>query len=172
MVMYLWYLEKLQKLDILDSISERLRNIEGKFDIVEKDISQLKQSVNIHDQRLNTNDQDMRGFHHRISELECFFWDVLEDQVVFHRSSLLWKEGLVQFASENWQFVSCSARFVYFKDKETVLKAARTSLRDKPQKIYSQFPQEIGNRRRELVTDLPLFDVVILLSSRNLWSVT
>jgi hypothetical protein len=37
---------------------------------VEKDISQLKQSVNIHDQRLNTNDQDMRGFHHRISELE------------------------------------------------------------------------------------------------------
>jgi hypothetical protein len=32
-----------------------------------------------------------------------------------------------------------------------VLKAARTSLRDKPQKIYSQFPQEIGNRRRELV---------------------
>jgi peptidoglycan hydrolase CwlO-like protein len=56
--------QKLQKLDILDSISERLRNIEGKFDIVEKDISQLKQSVNIHDQRLNTNDQDMRGFHH------------------------------------------------------------------------------------------------------------
>jgi hypothetical protein len=44
------------------------------------------------------------------------------------------------------------ARFVYFKDKETVLKAARISLRDKPQKIYSQFPQEIGNRRRELVT--------------------
>jgi hypothetical protein len=43
------------------------------------------------------------------------------------------------------------ARFVYFKDKETVLKAARTSLRDKPQKIYSQFPQEIDNRRRELV---------------------
>jgi hypothetical protein len=46
------------------------RNIKGKFDIVEKDISQLKQSVNIHDQRLNINDQDMRGFHHRISELE------------------------------------------------------------------------------------------------------
>jgi hypothetical protein len=44
-----------------------------------------------------------------------------------------------------------SLKFVYFKDKETVLKAARTSLRDKPQKIYSQFPQEIGNRRRELV---------------------
>jgi hypothetical protein len=43
------------------------------------------------------------------------------------------------------------ARFAYFKDKETVLKAAHTSLRDKPQKIYSQFPQEIGNRRRELV---------------------
>jgi archaellum component FlaC len=46
--------QKLQKLDILDSISKRLRNIQGKFDIVEKDISQLKQSVNIHDQRLNT----------------------------------------------------------------------------------------------------------------------
>jgi hypothetical protein len=44
------------------------------------------------------------------------------------------------------------ARFVYFKDKETVLKATRTSLRDKPQKIYSQFPQEIGNRRRENVS--------------------
>jgi chromosome segregation ATPase len=61
---------KLQKLDILDSISERLQNIEGNFDIVEKDMSQLKQSVNVHDQRLNTNDQDMRGFHHRIAELE------------------------------------------------------------------------------------------------------
>ena len=32
-----------------------------------------------------------------------------------------------------------------------MLKAARTSLRDKPKKIYSQFPQEIDNRRRELV---------------------
>jgi hypothetical protein len=32
-----------------------------------------------------------------------------------------------------------------------VLKAVRTSLRDKPQKIYSHFPQEISNRRRELV---------------------
>jgi hypothetical protein len=58
--MYALVLQKLQKLDILDSISERLRNIEGKFDIVEKDISQLKQSVNIHDQRLNANDQDSR----------------------------------------------------------------------------------------------------------------
>ena len=62
--------QKLQKLDILDSISERLRNIEGKFDIVEKDISQLKQSVNVHDQREKTNDQEIRGFHQRISELE------------------------------------------------------------------------------------------------------
>jgi hypothetical protein len=42
---------------------------------------------------------------------------------------------------------------------ETVLKAARTSLRDKPQKIYSQFPQEIGNRRR--------VDMIKLVRQRN-----
>lgn len=190
--------QKLQKLDILDSISERLRNIEGKFDIVEKDISQLKQSVNIHDQRLNTNDQDMRGFHHRISELEGARDELSVLTSELHESFLSQQTRSMKYnlifeniseetvdppAAENTEDVlrkfirdelhitdeihfqnvhrlkvrrdrkprGIIARFVYFKDKETVLKAARTSLRDKPQKIYSQFPQEIGNRRRELV---------------------
>ena len=43
------------------------------------------------------------------------------------------------------------ARFVHYKDKERVLIAAQTMLREKPQKVYSQLPQEISDRRKELV---------------------
>ena len=44
-------------------------------------------------------------------------------------------------------------RFVYYKDKEKVPRAAQTLLNEKPQKVYmySQYPQEISNRRKELV---------------------
>ena len=42
-------------------------------------------------------------------------------------------------------------RFVYFKDKEKVQRAAQTLLNEKPQKVYSQYPQEISDRRKELV---------------------
>ena len=42
-------------------------------------------------------------------------------------------------------------RFVYYKDKEKVPRATQTLLNEKPQKVYSQYPQEISNRRKELV---------------------
>ena len=43
------------------------------------------------------------------------------------------------------------ARFVHFRDKESVIKAAQENLRGKSQKVYSQYPPEISNRRKELV---------------------
>jgi hypothetical protein len=46
---------------------------------------------------------------------------------------------------------SIVAKFVYNKDKDAVLKAARTKLVHKPFKIYQQYPQEISERRRVLV---------------------
>lgn len=46
---------------------------------------------------------------------------------------------------------SIVAKFVYNKDKDTVINAARTKLVDKQYKVYQQYPQEISDRRRELV---------------------
>ena len=46
---------------------------------------------------------------------------------------------------------SIVAKFVYNKDKDSVLKAARAKLVHKPFKIYQQYPQEISERRRVLV---------------------
>jgi hypothetical protein len=47
--------------------------------------------------------------------------------------------------------ISIVAKFVYNKDKDSVLKAARAKLIHKPFKIYQQYPQEISERRRVLV---------------------
>ena len=43
------------------------------------------------------------------------------------------------------------AKFVYHKDKEAVLQAARTRLPGKPFRVYQQYPQEISDRRKDLV---------------------
>lgn len=46
---------------------------------------------------------------------------------------------------------SIIAKFVYHSDKEMVINAARITLVRKPCKVYQQYPQEISDRRRELV---------------------
>ncbi|CAC5378006.1 unnamed protein product [Mytilus coruscus] len=61
---------KLQKLDLLDNVCDRLAAIERKFDVVDQYIAQLKQTAQIQDKKPLSND-DMRHFHSRISELEC-----------------------------------------------------------------------------------------------------
>ncbi|CAC5388211.1 unnamed protein product [Mytilus coruscus] len=49
------------------------------------------------------------------------------------------------------------ARFVTYKDKEKVLRAAQPILRDRTQKVYSQYPQEVSDRRKELVPIMKQF---------------
>ena len=61
---------KLTKLDLLDGIADRLRNMEMKFDSMEQEMTQIKRSVIEHRNKLNTNDLDMRDFHFRINNLE------------------------------------------------------------------------------------------------------
>ena len=46
---------RLIKLNLLDSINDRLWNIEQRFEMVENDISQLKRSVTEHEKYLETN---------------------------------------------------------------------------------------------------------------------
>ena len=43
------------------------------------------------------------------------------------------------------------AKFVYHKDKAAVLQAARSCLPGKPFRVYQQYPQEISDRRKDLV---------------------
>jgi len=63
---------KLQKLDLLDNVCERLSAIERKFDIVDQYIAQLKQTIHNQDtKKIGDTENDMRHFHNRISELEC-----------------------------------------------------------------------------------------------------
>lgn len=196
---------KLQKLDLLDNVCERLSAIERKFDIVDQDIAQLKQTKHNQNKKIGDVENDMRHFHNRISELECSRRDLemrtyelnetildgktrsmkynvifenivetfnpdpsikedtetilrtfikeelnIEDEVKFHNVHRLRKRvdrkprGIV-------------ARFVYYKDKERVLRAAQTLLNDKPQRVYSQYPQEISDRRKELVPIMKQF---------------
>ena len=46
---------------------------------------------------------------------------------------------------------SIVAKFLYNNYKEKVLSASRTELVRKPFKVYQQYPQEINDRRRQLV---------------------
>jgi uncharacterized spore protein YtfJ len=64
---------KLQQLDLLDNVCERLSAIERKFDIVDQYIAQLKQTIHNQDKKKKIGDteNDMRHFHNRLSELEC-----------------------------------------------------------------------------------------------------
>ena len=190
---------KLQKLDLLDNVCERLTAIERKFDIVDQDIVQLKQSVQIQDKKLSGNDTDMRHFHNRISELECARRNlefqsselnetILEQQTRSMKYNVIF-ENITETTDRDPNFKedteavlrtfivdelqisdhiefhnvhrlrkrsdrkprSIVARFVHFKDKETVLRSAQTHLKDKRQNVYSQLPQEVTNRRKELV---------------------
>jgi chromosome segregation ATPase len=61
---------RLTKLNLLDSINDRLRNIEQRFEMVENDISQLKRSVTEHEKYLETNELQCRDFHARIQNFE------------------------------------------------------------------------------------------------------
>jgi hypothetical protein len=45
---------RLTKLNLLDSINDRLRSIEQRFEMVENDVSQLKRSVTEHEKYLET----------------------------------------------------------------------------------------------------------------------
>ena len=60
---------RLTKLNLLDSINDRLRNIEQRFEMAENDISQLKRSVTEHEKYLETNELQCRDFHARIQNL-------------------------------------------------------------------------------------------------------
>lgn len=42
------------------------------------------------------------------------------------------------------------AKFVLFKDREKVRKAAQSTLRNKPYGVNEQFPREINERRKQL----------------------
>ena len=61
---------RLIKLNLLDSINDRLGNIEQRFEMVENDISQLKRSVTKHEKYLETNELQYRDFHARIQNFE------------------------------------------------------------------------------------------------------
>ena len=61
---------KLTKLNPLDSIVDRLRNIEQRFDAVESDIVQLKRSVTDHQNCFEANNQDMKIFHTKLRDME------------------------------------------------------------------------------------------------------
>jgi predicted nucleic acid-binding Zn-ribbon protein len=61
---------RLTKLNLLDSINDRLRNIEQRFEMVENDISQLKRSVTEHEKYLETNELQCRDFHARTQNFE------------------------------------------------------------------------------------------------------
>ena len=61
---------RLIKLNLLDSINDRLWNIEQRFEMVENDISQLKRWVTKHEKYLETNELQYRDFHARIQNFE------------------------------------------------------------------------------------------------------
>ena len=188
---------RLTKLNLLDSINDRLRNIEQRFEMVENDISQLKRSVTEHDKYLETNEVHCRDFHARIQNFEIardeldhrtkeIHETLLDQQTRSMKYNLIFenipevipktdmKEDTQQILKDflqseleigNVQFhnvhrlkprrdrkpPSIVAKFVYNKDKDSVLKAARAKLIHKPFKIYQQYPQEISERRRVLV---------------------
>jgi hypothetical protein len=60
---------KLQKLDLLDNVCERLSAIERKFDIVDQYIVQLKQTMHNQDKKRKEKKSDTEN--DKISELEC-----------------------------------------------------------------------------------------------------
>ena len=188
---------RLTKLNVLDSINDRLRNIEQRFEMVENDISQLKRSVTEHEKYLETNELQCRDFHARIQNFEIardeldhrtkeIHETLLDQQTRSMKYNLIFenipevipntdmKEDTQQILKdflqseleiENVQFhnvhrlkprrdrkpPSIVAKFIYNKDKDSVLKAARAKLVHKPFKIYQQYPQEISERRRVLV---------------------
>lgn len=189
---------KLTKLNLLDSIVDRLRNIEQRFDAVESDIVQLKRSVTDHQNCFETNNQDMNNFHTRLRDMETARGELEDMTNKMHESFLdqqsramkynLIFENIPEFkpdptSSENTEKVlvdflksemkiengihfhnvhrlkprrdrkppSIVAKFLYNNDKEKVLRASRTELVGKPFKVYQQYPQEISERRRQLV---------------------
>ena len=171
---------KLQKLDLLDNVCERLTAIERRFDIVDQDITHLKQTVQNQEQKIVTNDTDMRHFHNRISELECsrrnlamqandLHETILAQQTRSMKYNLIFENITETFnpdpsIKEDTEVIirafikddlliedeipfqnvhrlrkridhrprSIVARFVNYKDKEKVLIAAQTMLREKP----------------------------------------
>lgn len=189
---------KLTKLNLLDSIVDRLRNIEQRFNVVENDIVQLKRSVTDHQNNFEKNNSDMQIFHTRLRDLEAAKGELEDMTYKMHESFLDQQTRAMKYnlifenipevkpdptTIENTEKVlidfiknemkidsnisfhnvhrlkprrdrkppSIVAKFLYNNEKEKVLTAARTELSGKPYKVYQQYPQEISDRRRQLV---------------------
>ena len=61
---------KLTKLNLHDTIVDRLQHSDKRFNIVEKDISQLKRSITDQQKLVESNDKEMIHFHTRMREHE------------------------------------------------------------------------------------------------------
>lgn len=189
---------KLTKLNLLDSIVDRLHNIEQRFNVVENDIVHLKRSVTDHQNNFEKNNDDMQIFHARLRDLESAKGELEDMTYKMHESFLDQQTRAMKYnlifenipevkpeptANENTEKVltdflknemkidtdisfhnvhrlkprrdrkppSIVAKFLYNSDKEKVLSASRTELQGKPYKVYQQYPQEISDRRRQLV---------------------
>ena len=124
---------RLTKLNLLDSINDRLRNIEQRFEMVENDISQLKRSVTEHEMYLETNELQCRDVHARIQNFE-----IARDELD-HRTKEIHETLLDQ------QTRSMKYNLIFENIPEVI---TNTDMKEDTQQILKDFLQselEIGN---------------------------
>ncbi|KAK3101197.1 hypothetical protein FSP39_001678 [Pinctada imbricata] len=144
--------ESVKQIDVLaKSLSSEQRDIRDQFDSLVCDYSDLKERhIDLQSRSMRDNlifngiiEAPEENTENVLVDFLKQEMDIELDPTKFHRVHRMGRGG-------NGKTRPIVAKFVLYKEKELVRKAAATKLRGKPYGIGEQYPREINDRRKEL----------------------